>query len=117
LDKYVAAAVGVPIPFNNYITGSAAYTHKAGVHSKAVCILSFILIHGCARYFNAEAVLVMDMYRKGRPIDQGKESTCIDELVSCERQCGAKAALAVTQETAVVCMTNTAGCLCNAVAP
>eukprot|EP00123_Amoebidium_parasiticum_P013549 comp22021_c0_seq1/m.31923 comp22021_c0_seq1/g.31923 ORF comp22021_c0_seq1/g.31923 comp22021_c0_seq1/m.31923 type:complete len:576 (-) comp22021_c0_seq1:593-2320(-) len=36
LDKYVAAAVGVPIPFNNYITGSAAYTHKAGVHSKAV---------------------------------------------------------------------------------
>eukprot|EP00121_Abeoforma_whisleri_P006624 Awhi_evm1s6029 len=36
LDKYVAAAVGVPIPFNNYITGSSAYTHKAGVHSKAV---------------------------------------------------------------------------------
>ncbi|KNC74378.1 hypothetical protein SARC_13072, partial [Sphaeroforma arctica JP610] len=36
LDKYVAAAVGVPIPFNEQITGSAAFTHKAGVHSKAV---------------------------------------------------------------------------------
>eukprot|EP01134_Creolimax_fragrantissima_P007946 CFRG7946T1 len=36
LDKYVAAAVGVPIPFNEQVTGSAAFTHKAGVHSKAV---------------------------------------------------------------------------------
>jgi homocitrate synthase len=26
----------VPIPFNNYLTGSAAFTHKAGVHTKAV---------------------------------------------------------------------------------
>eukprot|EP00128_Syssomonas_multiformis_P008114 Colp12_sorted_trinity150504_noHs@14806 len=36
LDKYVAAAVGVTIPFNNQVTGSSAFTHKAGVHSKAV---------------------------------------------------------------------------------
>lgn len=36
LEKYVARAANVAIPFNNYITGSAAYTHKAGVHSKAV---------------------------------------------------------------------------------
>ena len=36
LEKYVAQAVSVSIPFNNYITGSAAFTHKAGVHSKAV---------------------------------------------------------------------------------
>ena len=27
---------GVSIPFNNYITGTCAFTHKAGVHSKAV---------------------------------------------------------------------------------
>lgn len=29
-------AADVEIPFNNYVTGSCAFTHKAGVHSKAV---------------------------------------------------------------------------------
>jgi len=28
--------VGVDIPFNNYITGITAFTHKAGIHAKAV---------------------------------------------------------------------------------
>ncbi len=36
LDTLVAAIVGVQIPFNNYLTGSTAFTHKAGVHAKAV---------------------------------------------------------------------------------
>lgn len=36
VEKYVARAADVKIPFNNYITGTAAFTHKAGVHSKAV---------------------------------------------------------------------------------
>ncbi|MEJ7655376.1 MAG: hypothetical protein WKH64_19605 [Chloroflexia bacterium] len=27
---------GVPIPFNNYITGETAFSHKAGMHAKAV---------------------------------------------------------------------------------
>ncbi len=36
LDRYVAGLVGVDIPFNNYITGFAAFTHKAGIHAKAV---------------------------------------------------------------------------------
>ncbi len=36
LDRYVASLVGVDIPFNNYITGFAAFTHKAGIHAKAV---------------------------------------------------------------------------------
>lgn len=36
LDRYVARLVGVDIPFNNYITGFAAFTHKAGIHAKAV---------------------------------------------------------------------------------
>jgi len=36
LDALLAAIVGVPIPFNNYLTGSTAFTHKAGVHTKAV---------------------------------------------------------------------------------
>jgi len=36
LDTLVAAIVGVPIPFNNYLTGATAFTHKAGVHTKAV---------------------------------------------------------------------------------
>ena len=36
LDARVAAIVGVPVPFNNYLTGATAFTHKAGVHTKAV---------------------------------------------------------------------------------
>uniref|UniRef100_A0A7S4DX45 homocitrate synthase n=1 Tax=Lotharella globosa TaxID=91324 RepID=A0A7S4DX45_9EUKA len=36
LERYVAQHCHVTIPFNNYVTGSCAFTHKAGVHSKAV---------------------------------------------------------------------------------
>jgi homocitrate synthase len=36
LDRTVADLVGVDIPFNNYITGFSAFTHKAGIHAKAV---------------------------------------------------------------------------------
>ncbi|MDI7275640.1 MAG: homocitrate synthase, partial [Anaerolineae bacterium] len=36
LENLVAGIVGVDIPFNNYITGITAFTHKAGVHAKAV---------------------------------------------------------------------------------
>jgi homocitrate synthase len=36
LDAMVADIVGVDIPFNNYITGIAAFTHKAGIHAKAI---------------------------------------------------------------------------------
>lgn len=36
LDQMVAEMVGVSIPFNNYITGVTAFTHKAGIHSKAI---------------------------------------------------------------------------------
>ena len=36
IDQYVAELVGVDVPFNNYITGFAAFTHKAGIHAKAV---------------------------------------------------------------------------------
>jgi len=36
LDEMVAEMVGVDIPFNNYITGIAAFTHKAGIHAKAI---------------------------------------------------------------------------------
>eukprot|EP00456_Euglypha_rotunda_P035475 TRINITY_DN2731_c0_g2_i1.p1 TRINITY_DN2731_c0_g2~~TRINITY_DN2731_c0_g2_i1.p1 ORF type:complete len:428 (+),score=43.95 TRINITY_DN2731_c0_g2_i1:215-1498(+) len=36
LERFVARKAQIEIPFNNYITGSAAFTHKAGVHSKAV---------------------------------------------------------------------------------
>jgi len=36
LDRTVAEMVGVDIPFNNYITGYTAFTHKAGIHAKAV---------------------------------------------------------------------------------
>jgi homocitrate synthase len=36
LDEMVARLVGVDIPFNNYITGITAFTHKAGIHAKAI---------------------------------------------------------------------------------
>jgi len=36
LDNMIADIVGVDIPFNNYITGITAFTHKAGIHAKAV---------------------------------------------------------------------------------
>ncbi len=36
LDRMVADIVEVDIPFNNYITGFTAFTHKAGIHAKAV---------------------------------------------------------------------------------
>ena len=36
LDQRVAELAGIEIPFNNYITGFSAFTHKAGIHAKAV---------------------------------------------------------------------------------
>jgi len=36
LDNMVAEMVGVDIPFSNYVTGITAFTHKAGIHAKAV---------------------------------------------------------------------------------
>lgn len=36
IDRKVADLVGVDIPFNNYITGYASFTHKAGIHAKAI---------------------------------------------------------------------------------
>lgn len=36
LDRMVAEFVGIAVPFNNYITGITAFTHKAGIHAKAV---------------------------------------------------------------------------------
>jgi len=36
LENLVADSVGVQVPFNNYITGYCAFTHKAGIHAKAI---------------------------------------------------------------------------------
>lgn len=36
LERFVADKAQIDIPFNNFITGSSAFSHKAGVHSKAV---------------------------------------------------------------------------------
>jgi len=36
LDYRVAEIVEVDVPFNNYITGYSAFTHKAGIHAKAI---------------------------------------------------------------------------------
>jgi homocitrate synthase len=36
IDRMIADICGIDIPFNNYITGSSAFIHKAGIHAKAV---------------------------------------------------------------------------------
>lgn len=36
LDRAVAGWLGMPIPFNSPITSASAFTHRAGVHTKAV---------------------------------------------------------------------------------
>ncbi len=36
LEMMVAEMVNVDLPFNNYITGFSAFTHKAGIHAKAI---------------------------------------------------------------------------------
>ncbi|KAJ1918188.1 homocitrate synthase lys21 [Mycoemilia scoparia] len=36
VENLVADAVGISVPFNNYITGYCAFTHKAGIHAKAI---------------------------------------------------------------------------------
>ena len=38
LERKVAKIVGIQIPFNNYITGETSFTHKAGMHTKAVML-------------------------------------------------------------------------------
>lgn len=36
VENLVAEAVEVQVPFNNYVTGACAFTHKAGIHAKAI---------------------------------------------------------------------------------
>lgn len=36
LENIVADTVQIQVPFNNYITGYCAFTHKAGIHAKAI---------------------------------------------------------------------------------
>ncbi|CAG8610895.1 10640_t:CDS:2, partial [Racocetra persica] len=36
IENLVADSVDVQVPFNNYITGYCAFTHKAGIHAKAI---------------------------------------------------------------------------------
>jgi len=36
IENYVSELVNVQVPFNNYVTGYSAFTHKAGIHAKAI---------------------------------------------------------------------------------
>lgn len=36
VENIVAEAVQIQVPFNNYVTGYCAFTHKAGIHAKAI---------------------------------------------------------------------------------
>lgn len=36
LERLVARITGIEVPFNNYVTGETAYSHKAGMHLKSM---------------------------------------------------------------------------------
>lgn len=36
IENYVCEIVDISVPFNNYVTGYSAFTHKAGIHAKAI---------------------------------------------------------------------------------
>ena len=36
LTQLIADKVGIAVPFNHYITGMTAFTHKSGIHAKAI---------------------------------------------------------------------------------
>lgn len=36
VENLVSQAVEIQVPFNNYVTGYCAFTHKAGIHAKAI---------------------------------------------------------------------------------
>ncbi|KAJ3020873.1 UNVERIFIED_CONTAM: mitochondrial Homoaconitase [Siphonaria sp. JEL0065] len=36
VENLIAETVSIQVPFNNYITGYCAFTHKAGIHAKAI---------------------------------------------------------------------------------
>ena len=36
IENYVSEIVDIQVPFNNYVTGYCAFTHKAGIHAKAM---------------------------------------------------------------------------------
>jgi homocitrate synthase len=36
IENYVSEIVDVQVPFNNYVTGYSSFTHKAGIHAKAI---------------------------------------------------------------------------------
>ncbi|HEX2865140.1 MAG TPA: homocitrate synthase [Deinococcales bacterium] len=36
LDRMISRMTGLPVPWNNYLTGEFAYNHKAGMHLKAI---------------------------------------------------------------------------------
>ena len=36
INQLIAEKVEIEIPFNHYITGVTAFTHKAGIHAKAI---------------------------------------------------------------------------------
>jgi len=36
LERLVARVTGIEVPFNNYVTGETAYSHKAGMHLKSM---------------------------------------------------------------------------------
>ncbi|HYS79737.1 MAG TPA: homocitrate synthase [Anaeromyxobacteraceae bacterium] len=36
LERLVSRVAGIEVPFNNYLTGETAYSHKAGMHLKAM---------------------------------------------------------------------------------
>jgi len=36
IENYICEIVNIDVPFSNYVTGYSAFTHKAGIHAKAI---------------------------------------------------------------------------------
>jgi homocitrate synthase len=69
LENLVADCVSVQVPFNNYITGYTAFTHKAGIHAKAILnnpevLLSIISTHRTS----SRARLTLPRFPLNRPM-------------------------------------------------
>ncbi len=51
IENYISEVVDVQVPFSNYVTGFSAFTHKAGIHAKAILnnpATYEVIFYGCA---------------------------------------------------------------------
>ena len=88
IEDLVANAVEIHVPFNNYITGFCAFTHKAGIHAKAILAnpTTYEIINpadfGMTRYVHFASRLTGWNAIKSR-VEQLKLEMTDDQIKSC----------------------------------